>query len=573
MRIYKLPEQDARRIAAGEVIEKPASALRELLDNAIDAQSTRISVALQEGGLKSLQVSDNGIGIHKDDLSLAVMVHTTSKIRSLEDLDHSYSLGFRGEALASLSACSKVNIISRTAEQETGYSLYSRLEKEPLIKPVPSQFGTKVTIEEIFYNLPARRRFLKSASHEQKECLQVFFEKALAHPNIEFQYFTDGQLKHHFLKTDLAGRAKQIFGHVLSDKPLVLHSESEIEKDGFCMTIIASRPQDYYHNRKYIHIYANGRRINEYSLIQAVTYAYDAVLPGGQFPLSFVFLRIRADLIDFNIHPAKREAKIRNLSSVHKNIVHLLQNEIQPTAATLQEASLVNKPIEKAEHEPESLSLPLEFPSQKTFVKTPPIKSQPSSSTFTASCIAPAKEKEQLQPPWVYIGQCMGVFLIVERDDALFLIDQHAAHERILFDALCEKPPQSQRLLEPIAIDVTDDEIQAIYSHREELALYGIEIAPAQESNVLHINACPPGMNSEFWKKVAQGECVNLKKELYATMACKAAIKEGEYLDNEAAKKLIEHTFALKEPFCPHGRPLWIQLSRPQLYQWIKRLV
>ena len=572
MKIYKLPEQDARRIAAGEVIERPASALRELLDNAIDAQSTRISVVLEEGGLKSLQVIDNGTGIDKEDLPLAVMVHTTSKIRCLEDLDHSYTLGFRGEALASLSACSKVNIISRTADQDTGYSLYSRLEKQPHIKPVPCQFGTKVTIEEIFYNLPARRRFLKSAGHEQKECRQVFFEKALSHPHIEFQYFSDDQMKYHFLKTDLPGRTKQIFAHVLLGNPLVLHSENETERDGFSITIVAGTPQNYYHNRKYIHIYVNGRRIEEYSLTQAVVYAYDSVLPGGQFPVAFVFLRIRADLIDFNIHPAKREAKIRNLSSIHKNIVHLLQNEVRPTHATLQQASAAHT-LPYHESMPnmlENTDLPFEFASPKPREKSAlPVEKQ-MSSRRTDPSPEPAEKEER---PWVYIGQAMGVFLIAERENTLFLIDQHAAHERILFDMLCEKPPQSQRLLSPIELDVTDDEMKTILSYREELAAHGIEIEPTRQANILHITACPPGMNSEFWQKAAQGECLNLQKELYASMACKQAIKEGEYLDDATAKKLIAQTFALPQPFCPHGRPLWIQLPRQQLYQWIKRLV
>lgn len=571
MKIYKLPEQDARRIAAGEVIERPASALRELLDNAIDAQSTRISVVLEEGGRKSLQVIDNGTGIDKEDLPLAVMAHATSKIRCLEDLDRSYTLGFRGEALASLSACSKVNIISRSAQQDTGYSLYSRLDKPPHIKPVPCQFGTKVTIEEIFYNLPARRRFLKSAGHEQKECRQVFFEKALAHPHIEFQYFSDDEMKYHFLKTDLPRRTKQIFAHVLLDNPLVLHSENEIERDGFSMTIVAGTPQNYYHNRKYIHIYANGRRIEEYSLMQAVVYAYDSVLPGGQLPVAFVFLRIRADLIDFNIHPAKREAKIRNVNSIHKNIVHLLQSEVLPTHSTLKQTSMAHilSHHESISNIFENVDLPFKFTLSKPQEKTLPVEKSTPACCLNLSP-TPTEKKEQ---SWVYIGQAMGVFLITERENTLFLIDQHAAHERILFDMLCEKPPQSQRLLSPIELDVTDDEMKTILSYREELAVHGIEIEPSQQTNILHITACPVGMNSKFWQKVAQGECINLQKELYASMACKQAIKEGEYLDEAAAKKLIAQTFALSQPFCPHGRPLWIQLPRQQLYQWIKRLV
>lgn len=576
MRIHILPEKDARRIAAGEVIERPAAALRELLDNAIDAHSTKIQVTVEEGGLKTLEVVDNGLGMDKDDLALSILVHATSKIRCLEDLDNSYTLGFRGEALASLTACSRLTVISRPHDQDIGYALHASLSGEMDIYPTPCDYGTKVCVEQIFYNLPARKRFLKSAGYEQKECLQVFFEKALAHPHIQFQYTVDGQLKHHLTETDLSGRTKQIFGHVLAHTPLFLHSQGSLEIEGFTLSIVAGTPENYYHNRRNIHIYANGRRIEEYSLVQAVGYAYDAVLPGGQFPVAFLFLKIRADLIDFNIHPAKREAKIRTLPAIHKAIVHLLQAEIQPSHNRLQHISQTHIPLGPSMH-PLALGLPLDSnsPPMPDYDKEEIGSKTNSPSQIQNHSFPQSSSKELATPPqpWVYLGQAMGVFLIVERNKTLLLIDQHAAHERILFDELCQHPPKSQYLLNPIVLDLTADEIDFIISQEEQLRAYGILISPTEQSNSIQITACPPQMNSEFWQSIVKGEMRNLKKDLYANLACKQAIKEGQILDQVTAVHLIEQTLNLPEPFCPHGRPLWIELGEDQLYSWIKRIV
>lgn len=567
MRIQILPEQDARRIAAGEVVERPASALRELLDNALDAESTKISIHLEEGGLKKLEVADNGMGMDKEDLSLSIMVHATSKIRCLEDLDRSYTLGFRGEALASLTACSRVIIISRPKNQEIGHILHTYLGGQVDILPTSCDYGTKVSVEQIFYNLPARKRFLKSAGYEQKECLQVFYEKALAHPHVQFQYTVDGQLKYHFTRTDLPGRAKQIFGHALSESPFILHTEGSLQDEGFTASIVAGTPQNYYHNRRYIHIYVNGRRIEEYALVQAVVYAYDTILPGGQFPVAFVFLQVRADLVDFNIHPAKREAKIRNLSAIHKAIVQLLQSHLQPNHTQLQALShqhlLTSTPVQEPE-------LIFSFSEQQVQHTGHSKKRHTHSEDPVPSS---SQHKYQSSCPWTYLGQTMGVFLLVERGKTLLLIDQHAAHERILFDQISQQPLQSQHLLNPITLDVTEDERNFILTQKDSLAEQGIVIDSGPDQHTLLITACPTQMNAEFWHNVVKGDARNLKKELYASMACKHAIKEGEILDQQTALKLIEQTLALKEPFCPHGRPLWIELTEVQLYQWIKRIV
>ncbi|MGL4524596.1 MAG: DNA mismatch repair endonuclease MutL [Spirochaetia bacterium] len=570
MKIQVLPPADARLIAAGEVIESPSSAVRELLDNAIDAQPSMVKVFLEEGGMKGIHVIDDGMGMEKNDLEKCILVHATSKIRCLEDLNTSTSLGFRGEALASLTACSHLSIISRTKDQSHGYILRTSLTQAPITEPTGCEVGTKVSVQELFFNLPARKRFLKGATYEQKECEQVFLEKALAHPHIQFYFFHNNHLKHHFVSTDRLGRATQVWGNILGKEPLYLHSQGPHADSGFEVSIIAGQPNHYYHNRRHIHIYVNGRRINDYALVQAVLHSYSMILPGGQFPAALVFLHIRPDLLDFNIHPAKKEVKMHHHSQIHKAIVHLLGQHLQPAHVQLHNIGHTKKPPMQAHHQP-TLEL-LDTPQSDK--KITPAACDLHTKIELAKTLSVQKKTEFGEGSWYYIGQALGVFLIVERDHQLFLIDQHAVHERIIFDELSQKILHSQKLITPQIFSDTDENIAFILTHQEQFLAYGIqmELNPKDPCELL-IHACPAEMDISFLKKFIQTPGLDVKREIFANIACKKAIKEGEIIDNETAHNLIHATFALKEPFCPHGRPLWIEINRQQLYEWIKRIV
>jgi DNA mismatch repair protein MutL len=561
LRIKVLPDHEARRLAAGEVIERPAAAVRELLDNALDAGASSIVVHIYDGGLTAVSVRDNGIGMDADDMQMCLLPHATSKISSVDDLSTSYSLGFRGEALASLAACSQVQIMSKVAQSEYGYMLHVIHGHMQGIVPQAMENGTHITVKSLFYNLPARKRFLKGASAENRECRQIFYERALAFPELTFQYFHNDELKHHLYPSTLVGRVQQLFGHVIGEQPLEVITPYQREGDGFALHIIASQPHVYRTDKRYIHIYVNGRRIIEYSLVQAILYAYDAILPGGQFPVAFIFLQVRADLLDFNIHPAKREAKLQNLATIHKAVVQALQPYLQPKA--VMSGTIAFKPTDDV----------MQLDGERVVFKKSGVE-VPLSVGLPLALVPVSEEKTlpKAQPQWYYIGQVMGVFLLVEKGESLYLIDQHAAHERMLYNELCATPPTSQMLLEPIVLEVGHSEQMEILGMQYIFAEVGVRIEPMGEHEI-HITAAPPLMNAGFWQQFLQDLGPDVRKHLFATMACRAAIKEGEYVDDVTGKKLVHSVFAMDEPFCPHGRPLWIELERQQLYKWIKRLV
>lgn len=584
VKIKVLPEDQARRIAAGEVIERPSAALRELMDNAIDAGSTKIHLMIEAGGIQSLTIIDDGEGMERDDLERCILPHATSKIRCVEDLDSSYTLGFRGEALASLATCSYLEICSKTATG-LGHRLTAAHSQLASIEPVAHATGTTVQVQEIFHNLPARKRFLKSSTAEGRECLNIFLEKSLAFPHIDFKFSAEGKLKHHFLPCTQANRAIQIYARELGSDPVVSFSSQTMEEDGLHLQIVSSQNHHYRNDKRYLHLYVNGRRIMEYAPIQALMQAYDAILPGGQFPVGFIFLQLRADLVDFNVHPAKREAKFRNMPIIHKAITTTLRPKLISSSTTLQN-SQVFRPLAQQEFAPDSITVDeSSVSSAHRSVAHPVFKISSylsSNPTSSASVSTSPRSKKNTAPvaaitpqattPWRFMGQVFGVFLLVEQNKSLFLIDQHAAHERILFDELCVRPPISQRLLTPITLDLNSDEYALIVASQKELTAIGVLIA-LEEGNKVHILAAPESLNEEFWRAYLENLGNGWSRALFATMACRAAVKEGDYLDDAAAKILIQQAFARPEPFCPHGRPLWIELTRDQLYTWIKRLV
>ncbi|NIZ46872.1 DNA mismatch repair endonuclease MutL [Entomospira nematocerorum] len=600
-RIIVLSPQEARRIAAGEVIERPSSALRELIDNAIDAQASHVTIHLKAGGIEGITIIDNGIGMDKEDLSLCIISHATSKIQRVEDLDHLSTLGFRGEALASLTSCAKVEIISK----KDGHSAHRLLAHDGTIQsiqPTAHPIGTTIHIKELFYNIPVRKRFLKSIASEAKDSLQIIHEKALAHPHIAFTVTLDNKEKLNLPVTSLAQRATTLFAQQLGNNPLVVFSEQTVEHDGFSLQIIASPPHLYRNDKRYIHFYANGRRIIEYAPIQALLHAYDTVLPGGQYPSGFIFTQIRPDLVDFNIHPAKREAKFRNMPLIHRSIVETLQSKLvvhTPTTSMHHQyifrplaLSEVSEPIQEERQTIAGISTikngtPKRLNQSQHYSRiinkgdnvTSFLQAQANQDGVELPQPIPhtsPKRSEIISQPhqsWYYLGQVFGVFLLVERGSVLYLIDQHAAHERILFDQICTNPPTVDRLLCPMTIEVSPDQLMLIQLAEEELSHMGIEFTLLDDTHI-ELHSTPSDGNSvAFWQEYLLNLEKGLKKTVYATIACRQAIKEGTYLDDEAAMTLIRDTFALEQPFCPHGRPLWIELTQEQLYKWIKRTI
>ncbi|NIZ18636.1 DNA mismatch repair endonuclease MutL [Entomospira culicis] len=608
--IKLLPAHEARRLAAGEVIERPASALRELIDNAIDAKAKQITIHLKHGGIEEITIIDDGLGILPDDLPLTIVSHATSKIQRVEDLDRLQTLGFRGEALASLATCAKLEITSKHAQSDA-HQLLAHDGVVESIKPSAHPVGTTIRVRELFYTIPVRKRFLKSSTAEARESTQVVYEKALAHPQIGFTLFLDGKQKLQLPSQSLAARAVGLYPQQLGQDPLVSFREESTD-EGFSLQIISSPIHLHRTDKRYIHFYANGRRIMEYAPVQAVLHAYDKLLPGGQFPSGFIFVQIRPDLVDFNIHPAKREAKFTNLPLIHRAITQLLIQKLATFQPTIHESSLfrpitppIVNPLPDLSHQEAWLATPPKGKAQgnashpKSYSRiiagdniadflgltpqaNPAHSHAPQAETphvsLTASSIEPLLAQKStlsggITQSWYYLGQVFGVFLLVEKGDSLFLLDQHAAHERIRFEEILAQPPVVERLLTPLKIEVSPDQMLLMNLAKEELQEMGIEFQGVDEEHI-ELLSCPSlGQSLSFWQEYLLNLEKGIKKTLYATIACHNAIKEGEYLDDQGAIDLIKATFALAEPFCPHGRPLWIELTREQLYKWIKRIV
>jgi DNA mismatch repair protein MutL len=601
-RIRLLSESVSRRIAAGEVIDRPYSVVRELLDNALDASATAISLHLDAGGIGKIVCSDNGTGMESEDLKLCFLPHATSKITDVEDLYSLETMGFRGEALSSLAACSRLEILSRPAGSTRGNRLKVLSGKIVSLGEDRAAPGTTVTVEDLFYSLPGRKKFLKSPGAEGNLCKTAFLEKALPFPEIEFRFFSDGVMKNYLSAGTLKERVVQAFPRVL-DASLIHQWEGEKDELGYSM--VASGPSLYRRDRRYIQIYINNRRITEYSLIQAVEYGFRDILPGGCFPYAFVFLRVPPDKVDFNIHPSKKEVRFRDLPGIHHQLVqgihenlesfaknsltytdrsgnqgHFFQEKegfLSPSQNTPPPSARedeVYRSIRDSRHNSFDHAHPgdrVSFPLHRKAELSP----LPGSSE-----LRPEQDRESItdrspQENFRYLGQVLDLFLVAQKDDTVYLIDQHAAHERILYDEAEKLWSRPQELLVPYVLELSPDQEKSLTTARDEYEKLGF-LFQKEEEGLWQITAMPSlceGFEEETVTHILEsgGNWRELKKKLHATVACKKAIKDGTVLDDITARSLVEKAFALQVPRCPHGRPVWFTLSRSELYRLVGR--
>jgi len=432
-RINILREQVARKIAAGEVIDRPFSIVRELLDNSIDAGGRNIEVYIEDGGLTRIRIIDDGYGMGREDLAVCCKRHATSKIREEEDLYRLTSLGFRGEALAAMGACARLEIITMEAGADSGHRLCVEGGKELSLESWRARQGTSVSAADLFFNMPARKKFLKSRAGESARCSRGFVEKALAHPEVSFKLFLNSKLKYFFPAADLKARIGAACA--LESEHLQL---LDWAGEGFEITAVAARPEVFRGDKRYIQIFVNRRRIYEYSLVQAVEYGFKEYLPGGRFPVVFIFLKVNPELVDFNIHPAKREVRFRSLSLIRHGVIAMVK------------AFLINYDLRAhrvPDREPGQQSQPQEGDLQGEIFAGGAwnggmrsgrewsgvgLPAQSEMPAFTAVQQGEIIHREK--GPFRYCGQVFNLFLLVEWGDRLFIIDQHAAHERVLYE-------------------------------------------------------------------------------------------------------------------------------------------
>jgi DNA mismatch repair protein MutL len=632
-----LPPEEARKIAAGEVVDRPAALVREFIDNAIDAGSSQVEVSIEGGGIRRIEVADDGKGMGKEDLELCWYTHATSKIRSLDDLNTAETLGFRGEALAAAAAVSRLEILSSLDGREAWF-----LETGPggTTGPGPAGGpgltqgrrvkGTSVRSLGLFDTIPARKRFLKREGSEAALCKQIFYDKALAFPALAFRFIQDGQLKV-FLPP--ASSFKERYALALLDRNAgtFLH-EISAQGQGFSVIIVAGGPELYRSDRRQQFVFANGRRIQDFSLLQALEYGLQGWFPNGTHPIGAIFVDIDPSLADFNIHPAKREVRFRDAGAIHhtittalgdfsrrRNLVVSAQDRLVernlPFAAdglprTGASGSWPGKDRKPAEAGQDSGG---RYPAPETGGGS--YRSYPPGSLAGGRISGPLAMEALLDKPpnfapppgrdWdkgtsVYerpspytgnnpegtaggaegsirlVGRLFSLFILVERGDRFFIIDQHAAHERILYDRFLDSAIPKQELLVPILFTTEsgeDDDFLNLY--RKDLAHLGVIIV-CEEGN-WRIEALPADWRLSDAETVqaildlkTAGE--NMAERWAATLSCHGAVKDGDYLDNASALALAEKALRLPVPRCPHGRPLWFELSREDLFRAVRRI-
>jgi DNA mismatch repair protein MutL len=580
-RIKILPDSVSLRIAAGEVIDRPFSVVRELLDNSIDAGSKNIDLYIESGGIDNIRIIDNGLGMSREDLEICYLPYSTSKINNMEDLDHLNTLGFRGEALSSIAACSKLEITSKNGKNHPNKIVIHSSECLSFTESGGSE-GTIIDVSDLFYSIPARKKFLKKSSAEATGCKKIFLEKALAFPEISFRFFSNKTLKLFLPATTLKERILAAYPDVFNKK--LIHEFSSEHKD-FQLKIIAGDPSLHRTDRRYMQIFLNNRRINEFALVQAAEYGYSEYLPGGNYPIIFLFIDVDPSLIDFNIHPAKKEVRFRNLPEIHRSVVDTIKSflstfdynykkittEIIPSG----DFSKFTEILKERNQDYSSIKINNTYPPHGNNYKS-----------YAGDTVFPLNKIKNLNNPTynspdkkehniLYMGQLFNLFLLTVIDNIFYFIDQHAAHEKILFNELKGKSKKTQDLLIPFIFDLETEKEKLLKSDIRNYESLGFSIENIEKNKwqLLSIPEICSGKEDIIIKflKNQEGTVSDLETKIYADMACKTAIKDGDIIDNITAMDLIRKTLNLENARCPHGRPIWFQLSKEELFHFVGR--
>ncbi len=640
--VKKLDAEVARKIAAGEVIDRPNAIVRELMDNSIDSGAKTITVEISGGGIEKIRIVDDGCGMTKEDLQNCARPHATSKISSEIDLLNLTTLGFRGEALSSIAAVSRLSIISG------GWKMRASITEDHILEPQANITGTIVQSEGLFENFPARRQFLKRPATEALMCKNTFIEKTLAHPEIAFRFIQDGEIKIDLPQNQSLKERFVMANGLLQYEELFFEiskkSSFSSENCEWSFNVIIGEPAVSRPSKKDIEIFANGRKIQEYSLVQAVEYGCQGFFPNGTYPVAGVFIQIRPDLIDFNIHPAKKEARFYDISDLHHGLSSTIKDFFKKyTYANFSEDKSPDEIRSQDFFDIYSDNIENQTGTKNTYAsihyktsetnnaqlsdfrsKYLGIKSQNSQNQSQNSYLSRTKlydiaqqaldaqnsqsdelnqnlEKKEydsndfqnqfssgetfeqnqqikMEEKIKFIGTCLGTFLLAEKNNCLYIIDQHAAHERILFDRLMNNQDKNanQQLLIPYKIR-TESKTQDLQLEKlqSRLSLIGFEIQKI-EDGYWEVTSIPERWTgSEFDLKqalfVKHVEPEEIIRSIAAMTACKAAVKDGYILDPITAEKLVKQAFTLEDPHCPHGRPVYTVISREKLFELVKR--
>jgi DNA mismatch repair protein MutL len=592
--IRALPDQLISQIAAGEVIERPSAVVKELLENALDAGSTQINVRLEQGGVKRIAISDNGRGIEAGQLPLALARHATSKIASLADLESVATLGFRGEALASIASVANLTLTSRTAAAPHAFEISAAPDGgAPVPRPASGAPGTLVDVQDLYFNTPARRKFLKSEQTEFGHCAEVVRRIALARPDVLFSLSHNGKTVDHWNTGGFDRRSAQILGEDFAGARLSLEENAgPLSLAGYVGLPTASRLRA---DSQYF--YVNGRFVRDKLLTHAVRAAYQDVLHGDRYPSYVLRLELDPTLVDVNVHPSKIEVRFRDSRAVHQFVFHAVSRVLAQTSATAHGAAPAPQPAMSAAsswiREPQQASFHTQLgappgvaqnlASYGALFSTP--SASPASPGMPAAIAlagaAPRTPGSEEFPLGFALAQLHGVYVLAQNSSGLVLVDMHAAHERILYEqfknALDEDTVQLQPLLIPVTFFADPVEIGTVEENQATLRTLGFDIA-AMSPTTLAVRAIPAMLKNADAQSLARDVLrdvrefggsrvlVERRNSLLGTLACHTAVRANRSLTVPEMNALLRQMEATERADqCNHGRPTWVQLGLADL--------
>lgn len=612
-----LNQETIDKIAAGEVVERPCSVVKELVENAIDAGSTAITVEIKEGGISFIRITDNGCGIERDQVAVAFYRHSTSKIRSAEDLLTVKSLGFRGEALSSISAVARVELITKTYDELTGTRYVIEGSKELSNEEIGAPDGTTFIVKDLFYNVPARRKFLKTAQTEGSYISDMVEKLALSHPDISFKFINNNQTKLH---TSGNGNRKDIiyhiFGREISSSLLEVKHECEYFKvEGFIGKPVITRG-----NRNYENYFINGRYVKSNILSRAIEEAYKSFLMQHQYPFTVLYFTFFSEL-DVNVHPTKMELRFDNNNEIyvelcdtiyailsHKEMIPEVPVDSTPAPKKIvhEYKEPIPEPFEKRRinevmaAESRSVYGQSVTSTVKNYSATEPAAKAPETSTaYEPAHVVTGTQQtlgdydkvfltESAKKQFSIIGQLFKTYWLIEFEDKLYIIDQHAAHEKVLYEKtmarLANKDFTSQRISPPIVMTLDARESEMLEKYRPQIEQFGYEVEHFGGKEYM-ISAIPDNlfnidmkdlfieMLDDFSNSTGR-QTPDIITEKVASMSCKAAVKGNDKLTLPEINKLIDELLSLDNPYnCPHGRPTIISMSKYEIEKKFKRIV
>lgn len=572
MPIHLLPEEVASQIAAGEVVERPASVVKELIENALDAHARQIVVRVENAGRRAIEVADDGDGIPQSELALAVMRHATSKLQTAEDLFRIATLGFRGEALASIASVSHFSLVSRPAHQSVAARIRVDGGKIGTVEVVGAPVGTLVRVEDLFFNVPARLKFLKRDQTERQQIDALVTRYALAYPQVHFQLYHDGTP---IFQTTGNGNQREVLAQLydveISRQMLEVEYEDEIVSvSGFTSPVGLTRS-----NRKEITFFVNGRWVQDTALSTALLQAYHTLLMVGRYPMAILFINLHPEEVDVNVHPTKAEVRFRNPDRVFSAVSRAVRRALMTSnpVPSVVPPSVWQRPLSTPQidpawemsHQAQNLWTTFEQTGETTASPTPENLPQGTQSPLPSGVL----------PLLRLVGQVAMAYLVAEGPDGLYLIDQHAAHERVLFERFIQKKGEgipAQTLLEPALVHLSPSQARLLEDKVDTLNRLGFHIEPFGPST-FRVSAIPALLSGADPVQAVRAVVEDFEEDetplqsevearLIARICKRTAVKAGQVLSPEEQRALLRDLEACQSPrTCPHGRPTMIHLS------------